>query len=503
MMSAASDMAGSGRMRVYLDRLNPVWGAFCGSLLLSLIAVLGAVTPNNDGMLYVEAARVFQQSGLGAAREVFDWVFLPVLMSALSSVTRLDAGAAGYVISALFLAGTCALLVSCVRERFPEAGWAACAVVLAIPALNNYRDYIIREFGAWFFIVLALWLALRWVRKPGWWLALLAQVSICAAALFRLECLIFLAVFPLWQLGALRREGGVRRLTMMSVLPLVGALSLGALLVTGVAGVSERLIYQLSALELFAEGSDFRRAADLFADSVLSRYSADEATTILLFGLLSIIPVKLLSNLGFFVLPAMYAASRLRMRDLCSDRSSVWLVAFCLYALVLSAFVLKQFFLTSRYVAPLAILMVPLVSLGAHALYCRFTRLRWILVVFVVILALANVISTSPPKTRYLDAARWLQQQHVEETRVYLEPREVAHLVGWSFRHAQRGLSGRSALLEAMAAGRIDLALLEGREGDPAIAKWASDNRLRVLQVFVDGRGRAIFVIGRDVPELD
>ena len=488
-------------MRIYADYVGPVWGAFCGSILLSLIAVFGAVTPNNDGMLYVEAARVFQESGLAAAREVFDWVFLPVLISVVSSLSGLEASTAAYVISALFLAGVCSLLVACAREQFPDAGWAACAVVLAIPALNNYRDYIIREFGAWFFVVLALWLALRWIRTRGWGLALLAQGSICVAALFRLECLIFLAAFPLWQLRSVREDGGVRRLALMSAMPLVGALSLGALLMSGVGGLSERLIYQLSALDLFSKDSDFGRAVDLFSDSVLNRYSADEATTILLFGLLSIIPVKLLSNLGVFVLPAFSAAGRLRPRDLCSERSSLWAIAFVLYALVLSVFVLKQFFLTSRYVAPLAIFLVPFVSLGALSLYRRLPRYRWVLVVSVVLLALANVISTSPPKTRYLDAADWLRQQNLEESRVYLEPREVAHLVGWSFRHAQRGLSGRAAVLEAIAAGDIEIAMLDGREGDSSVTDWAADNGLAVLQVFVDGRGRAIYVIGRSVPE--
>ena len=58
--------------------LTPVRAAFFGSLLLSLAARIGG-TINRDGILYVDTARLFLEGGFGAARELFNWPFLPIL----------------------------------------------------------------------------------------------------------------------------------------------------------------------------------------------------------------------------------------------------------------------------------------------------------------------------------------------------------------------------------------------------------------------------------------
>ncbi len=476
-------------------RPGPVWWAFGLSLVLSIIATKGAITPNNDGMLYIEVARAYQHGGLDAARGMFDWIFLPLCMAALSSVTGLSLESSGYLLSALLLAGTCALLVACVREHFPAAGWAACVAVLAVPGLNNYRDYIIREFGAWFLLVLALWLLLRWARDPSWRVLVAAQVAICAAALFRLESLVFLAAPVLWQFGAVRTPGGWRRVGMLLALPVAALAGLLALWALGIGNLEGRLAYQLGSIDPARKLEMFGLAADRVADAVLNKYSADEASSILFFGILSILPIKFLTNLGVFALPFVLVFRR-SAREYWVSSPGLFAWAFIIYALVLVAFVFEHFFLTSRYVAFLNLLAMPLVALGAHRMFAALPRLRWVLLAVAVVAMLANVISTSPPKTRYVDAARWLTQQGYTQDQVYFEEQSVAYLAGMNaVLAAAQGIPERTDLAAAVAEGRFQVLFLRGARGNTDVEEWAAAHSLEVVERFTDGSRRTVVVL--------
>ncbi|MBK8524401.1 MAG: hypothetical protein IPL58_09980 [Betaproteobacteria bacterium] len=162
--------------------LNPVATALAGSLLLSLVARLGS-TINRDGMLYINTAQAFLDGGFAAAKASFAWPFLSIGIALVSKLTGLGLENAGYLLNALFMAGACALMVACVVRRAPELAWWSCLTVLALPGFNEYRNELLREFGCWFFVMLACWLALRWEEKPSWPGAVAIQLSVGTAAL--------------------------------------------------------------------------------------------------------------------------------------------------------------------------------------------------------------------------------------------------------------------------------------------------------------------------------
>lgn len=482
--------------------LSPVWTAFMVSALLSLIALAGSVAPNNDGMAYVETARVYQTGGWQAAQALFDWnalarTFMAVLMAHVAEVTGLGVQAAGYLLSAAFLAGTCALLVAITRMQFPTAAWAACAVVLALPGLNNYRDYIIREFGAWFFIFLGFWLALRWASRPTWWSGLLAQVALAVAALFRPEALLLLLALPLWQLACWREGSAGRSLLMIAGLPIAGfLLLLVAMLFIDLEG---RLGPSPLTHMNVAEKTHAFTSATQNLSAMLPQWSADEAGRILFFGLLAILPLKLLANLGLFVLPAVFAFRHEAHARLRAWAPLSW--AFALYTLVLMVFVLERLFLTSRHVTLLSLLAVPWVAVGLQALCARRPQVSLAVAGLVLLLALANVISTSPRKTHLTQAADWLRQHHIAEARQYVGDAEIAYLAGHSFLAAGQKLAGGplelDALASAFARDELDVALVPAPLAvSDAMHAWAAEQGLKVLR-FDDGGKRAVYVFQR------
>ncbi len=495
----------SNMFRNFIKRLDPAWTAFVCGILLSLVAIAGSIAPNPDGMLYIETARIYLEGGADAALALYNWnaisrVFISILIAHVSGLPGIGLEAAGYLLSVLFLAGTCALVVLVTRDRFPEAAWAACAVALAIPALNGYRDYIIREFGAWFLLFLGFWLALKWARRPGWGIALAAQLSICAAALFRPESLVFLLALILWQLVQVTQPGAWKRLLMISSVACGGGLLVGAALLSGAIDLAGTGASPLTRIDLLGRMHTFNETADRLGREILATWSRDEARSILFFGLVSVIPMKFAANLGVFAIPGVFAFTRPGVRAMLGRWAPLnW--AFLVYFIVLVLFVLERTYLTTRYVALLGMLAIPLVAVGSNALYARFPRWRGAMLLGVLVLALANVISTSPKKTHLPQAAAWLRAQPVDRARVFVEEAEIAYLAGWSYhqaRHRERQeLVGRDAVAAALAEGHIDMALLAGSARNEEISAWAAQHGLKVERKFDDGHKRAIFVIRR------
>jgi len=471
--------------------IGPVWVAFVGSLLLSLIARGGSLI-NRDGIYYVDAARAMLEHGFALQRHGSDWQFLSMLMAGLSALTGLAPETSGHLLNALLLAGTCGLLVAIVRHRLPEAAWAACLVVLAMPAYNGYRNELLREYGFWFFCLLAFWLAMRWEEAaPRWREALACQLALGIAALFRLEAVAFYPALMLWQAFAAPSGQRLRRTLMLGCLPLAGAVLAGMLVGSGLVVLPNRVGYYLEAANPLRKLQLLGDAAGLMSETVLSKYSREEAAYILFFGLLSIIPVKFLKMAGVFVVPLAYAlVARPAKAALSRWQPLPW--AFLAYLLVLVAFVTHQFFLVGRYVSLLNLLAVPVAAAGLALLMRRFPRWKGVMVALALLAMVANVVSLSPKKTHVVEAGRWLGANAHDAARVGVDNARIAYYAGW--RASQAVSLDRAALGTALAQKRIDMVAVEAPRNDAGVEKWLATYRLQTVQRFANKAGDAVIV---------
>lgn len=481
------------RLSAALRVIGPVRAAFVASLLLSLIAVQGHLV-NRDGIFYLEAARVVAETGLVEGLKTGAWGILPALIALLSAVTPFGDEAAAHILDALFLAGACALVVAMVRRRAPQAAWAACLVVLAMPAYNQYRHEILREYGFWFFCTLAFWLAMRWQDAPRWREALACQLALGAAALFRLEAVAFYPALMLWQALAAPAGERLRRVLMMGCLPLAGALLAVILIGAGLLAVPGRVIYYMEAANPLRTLQILGEAGGRMSDSVFPyKYSREEAAYILFFGLLSVIPVKFLKMSGLFLVPLGYAfVARPARAVLASWQPLPWVVF--AYLLVLAAFVLHQFFLVGRYVSLLNLLSVPLVATGFAALTQRFPRWKALMVALALLTLAANVVSLSPRKTHVVEAGRWLAANVADRSLACLASSRIAYYAGW--RSAGIVFEG-AAFDRALDDGRCVWVVLETKRKEYP-DDWLKRKQLREVRRFENPGGETVIIARRE-----
>jgi hypothetical protein len=144
------------RLMAAMRTIGPVRAAFMASLLLSWIALGGALI-NRDGIFYVDAARAdgIRVKATASTAVPVDADGRPVGLDGLAPTSK-------HLLNAFFLAGpACFVVITAIARRKPP-GWHAWS--LAMPAYNSYRGELLREYG-WFFCLLAFWLACAG-RKP-------------------------------------------------------------------------------------------------------------------------------------------------------------------------------------------------------------------------------------------------------------------------------------------------------------------------------------------------
>jgi len=473
---------------------NPVYLTFVVSLVLSAIAVWFNPVIAKDTAFYFDVAQTFNQYGLRAAFEEFDWPWLSVLFGMTHMLTGLPWETIGRLWTAFFMAGSCALMVSLMARRVPEATWWAVLVVLAMPAFNGFRGDILREHGCWAFSVLAMWLAFEWDARGGWMRALAMQAAVLAVALFRLEAIALMLALVLWRLAYVRQPDGRLRLAQAALLPvLVGVSGIFALLIQDAVLTSRlrtNLFHYLNPRQLFAS---FTGAAQQFG-LTLPKWSQDEAGTMLFFALLGTLIWRFVSLLGPFAMPLLFRDGW-RAWHTYWQRFAPMALALALYFGVMLVFFVQALFINSRYAALLNWMAVPLAVLAILGVARRFPRAVKMMVVASVAMMLVNVISLSAKKTHYIDAGNWFAR-HVErfDDDIYFDDHRIAWYAGWGYRGAP--LTRESALGEAAAGVRYYA--LEARPDDPWLAEWlARYPERRVLAQFANRKGATVVIIGR------
>lgn len=480
-------------MRSFVSRMvsaYPVRLAFVGSVLLSLIAVLGVVAIGRDAALYLDIVNQIGEHGLQMAWR-FDWPWFLLLLAGTHAVTHVPLEWCAYLWSIAFMAGSCALLVDCVRQRVPDAAGWACLVVLAMPAINQFRYDIIREHGFWFFCSLALWLALSWQSRGGWLRVTCMHLAILAAILFRLEAAMLFAALGLWQLCQVCERRQWSRFIQFATLPLVGVLAgLTVLLVTG-GGSLTRVDFFAGMLDPHRVFEAFEQLAKQFGDSLSLKYSRDDAGEIIFFGMLAVVLIKFVSMAGPFSLPFLHRntwrAFGLYWREF---QPFVW--AALLYLVILMLFFVTRQFMISRYLSFLNVLAIPLLAVGLSIFAQRFPRVGKALMVVGILVMLSNVISTGAPKSHYVEAGQWISKNIDEQSSVYYEDGRISYYAGRGYPNP---VMRKDAISDKQIA-KYRYFAIEARADEPWLVKWLDTHHLRVLNSFENRKKATVLVIG-------
>jgi hypothetical protein len=160
-------------------------------------------------------------------------------------------------------------------------------------------------------------------------------------------------------------------------------------------------------------------------------------------------------------------------------------------------FLINRFFLQTRFVSFLGLLLVPPIASGLNLMMKRFTQWRFLTALILLIMALSNVISLGPKKTQFRAAGQWLATNVENRQRVYNESPRSAYHAGWPYEETIRLLRNvdKEVVLQEVKKGSYDLIVLEKSRENLNDKDWTSSLKLREVIRFVNRAGDAVIVL--------
>ncbi|MDD2767815.1 MAG: hypothetical protein PHT19_03705 [Methylococcus sp.] len=372
---------------------------------------------NKDGVLYLDAAQTFLDQGLKAAMAVYGWPGYSILIAAVSRFSGWSLETSAHLVNAVCFLG---IADSFVRLYFVlmgdstrRTGWVPVLLILGFPALAD-RLNIVRDWG---FLAASLWGLLhlakfRFDAAGKFKHAVLWQIGISAALMFRIEALVLMLAAPLYFLfESLPWRLRARNLffPISGVVPAL--LALAGLLATG--RVAPGKLWEITAYGYHDPAliwTYFSLHADRVAAAMPSGYGADYAKLILGAGLTATLLWLLGANLG----PVMLGLAGLSMyrfggRLPARFRLILWSVGAASAALLV--FLAVQLIPDPRY----ALLPSTLLLLAACVYLERFvsgSRSSWgrrLALALLVGLCAKNALVTPDYRLYLRDVGRWMR----------------------------------------------------------------------------------------------
>lgn len=472
---------------------------------------------NNDGIIYLRAAELLSHGDWAGAMAAYPWPFYSGLMALISAGSGLELESSAQLLNSLL----CALTVFAFIGVVAELGGGrsvrimAAFVILLYPGFNESRAEIFRDNGYWAFYLLSLWFFIKYVHQPRLGFALAWTGFMLMAILFRVEGAVFLILLPTVIL--LQRNKAItlrlvefiqaHSLSLAIALILLGTWFISPDIFSNNAG---RLLEPLAWLDYMGQefALHWQAQTDRLNGAVLNTYSTRHAGSAVIGVLAAILITELYSAIGLvytlLIIFSLLAGVFWRRSALQSRGILLWMIAINLF--VLSAFLMKYFFLTDRYVMPLILLLLLPLPFYLVQLYHTWRVSRMgssaknataaFAGIIVLALAIDGLHSFGISKVHLQEAGHWLGEQVPAGTRLYAN--EPAPLYYAAQRQVIIPQYGGENLPEFFRGGQWQefdyFALRVKGVEEERLLKESLPDELHLAQTFSNGKGDRLLV---------
>jgi hypothetical protein len=395
---------------------------------------------NNDGIEYIKSAHAILQGDWPTATQTYKWPFYSATIAFISLLSGLSLKISAYVVNAMSFAWVALAFVSLVRllGGGRSALWFAALVILAFPALNKIRPFIIRDpvYIALFLSACYAFLLYLISHRPIH--NILAISCFVIGSLFRVESLIFLFATQLYifQQNILGQNNRTLGFAMLGALLFVLVFFISWWQFVPTESLSHSSILSDPILflnEVWKQTSgDLASRLEIIESKVLVKYSGAYSLVVLFWSAISIVFLELAHTLYYLYFILWFVAWRKGLLFPASTYYRPWQFLLLTALLILFSFVLVRWFLTDRYPVTAALLLLlatPFLLSHWHEKHKHNKRSAIIFwMVFILIIASGIKSVDLSTKKHYLkDAAYWLRQNVEEDAVVYTNNRILAH----------------------------------------------------------------------------
>jgi len=421
------------------------------SLITLFIAVNTQNPINNDGILYLQTAEAFANSGWQEAIKHFNWPFYSIFIAWLSKLTHLSFENSTYVLNAVLLVIIVTSFIALIEEsggsRFVQ--FLGALIILSHPQLHHYQHYIVRGFGYWAFSLLALLNFIRFYKYLKWRYALSWGIFISIAILFRPEGLVICCFGPLVLLfrsetTLWNKLGNTLKAYSFNIIVI-------SIIIAWWLNMPNRDITQLGRLSEFWHqlqnglillSANINEKAVIISQTILNDYSKKWDLTMVISGLCGIYLYKLVETLWPVHALLFGHAFWKRLMPAEKDIKKV-IIYFSILNLVIPAIFLGQrFFVLSRYLMPASLLLLLWTPFSLHYIMQKWLdkktviKNNFVFPVLSIVFLIMFIYAFVPPnqsKAYITTAGTWLKHNMPQQSKLYTNNFSLSYYSGKKF----------------------------------------------------------------------
>lgn len=396
----------------------------------------------DDSVLYFEVARLFSQGEWKAGFTLYSWPFYPAIISWLHQLTGLDIKTSAQGLALLFFGltmyGFCTLLTLCGGNKLAVVS-GALILLSSTYIVGDILPMLIRDHGFWSFFMLGLVYFVRFYQSGKLSTAIMWQIAIITAALFRIEAVSFMILLPISLLfdRSIECREKLARIYYAYAVLIVATVLFSLLMFLNFSITTDGLgrLKELISQETYARlWETFSKRSDLMASQVLGSFLEEYATPSLVLSLLLIVVLKSLGTSGLVTVALVLQAFREKFHGLLpiGQRILVWAAGIALLNMLF--ILMKEFILSGRYIISFSLILMTIAAISLSNLFSSWAgftlrdRIRKQISIGLLVLLtvglVSNLLPVRPGHNYEQEAVLWIKQRTTHNDRIfYVSPR--------------------------------------------------------------------------------
>jgi hypothetical protein len=376
---------------------------------------------------------------------VFNWPFYGACIAVVHQLTSLSIHQSAQLLNMLFFSITVAGFLSIIRLAGGTSRTMVAGLLLLFSAqyiVGDVLEMLMRDEGFWAFYLSAIFFFIRYYQTRQLQDALLWQLSMMIATLFRIEAILYLFFIPSVFLSnqALPYNQRIKHFLICHSFT-IALLILACIALAATPGLSMQQFGRLQevfSLNLYHELTQnlFTRA-EIMSHEVLGEYLEEFAIAGLLLTFVLVIISKIFTAGG--VLGTVLAGLCMKEKPhLINQTVRHVLFAVMLIALISMALIItKVFVLSSRYVVAFAWVLLIYAAFYLANLWSKNNkRYSWINYLIIFIIALGLIKNVMPKQSDYnymQEAVAWVKTYNIDNKPVFYDEARLRYYAGQPF----------------------------------------------------------------------
>jgi len=411
------------------------WVVLFATLIAAQVQYIQHGWINPDSVLYLEAAKLFSNGKWEAGFVVFGWPLYSLCIALVNKITQFGVHVSAQILNVLFFTITTysyikIILLAGGKQKQIIAG--ALIWLSAQYAIGGVLEMLMRDEGFWAFYLLSIVFFIRFYQQHQLKDALLWQICIIAATLFRIEAILYVMFLPLillFQTGFNAKQKWKHLLMANSIN--IGLATLLIAVFTFNDQLSTNLLGRLN--EIFTINiwqqltQQLTEKSGIMSSQVLGDYLEEFAVQGILMTFIYVIFVKTFSATGFInvILSAFTIRKNKQLIDLAAF--NVLRAAAIIALLNMALIITKVFVLSSRYVLALSFILMVFAAFYFADLLSNNNqnkKIKWLsiaLVVFMLGGAIKNILPKRQGYNYMQDAVAWIHHNNSEKKSVFYD----------------------------------------------------------------------------------